>query len=77
MQQTNPHDSLVNATYAHRYDMLPTAEQYSQNLKYEVRLDRYSYYTNYVLESDSRLVPALPVMGPLRTPLARVKNSSS
>ena len=30
-----------------------------------------------VLESDSRLVPAVVVTGPLRTPLAQVKNSSS
>ena len=29
------------------------------------------------LESDSRLVPALAVKGPLRTPLAQKKNSSS
>ena len=34
-------------------------------------------YTHLVLESDSRLIPALAVMGPLRTPLAQVKNSSS
>ena len=32
---------------------------------------------NLLLENDSRLVPALVVMGPLRTPLAQVKNSSS
>ena len=30
-----------------------------------------------LLGNDSRLVPALVVMGPLRTPLAQVKNSSS
>ena len=30
-----------------------------------------------VLESGSRLVPAVVVTGPLRTPLAQVKNSSS
>ena len=34
-------------------------------------------FIGHILESDSRLIPALAVMGPLRTPLAQVKNSSS